>query len=418
MSFKKVLIRVSFFLLFFFNFSLSVSAYDGICGTANGHTFPYTATSFSPYTMCQQGTANGGGFPAPGKTSSWTCLGGGTPAGSNDSCSASRELPPYECIINSDCNDGNGCTSDSCLANECLNVNMSYGTTCSSGICNGSGSCISYPSLGDSCGSAPYTTTPDKCIGLNVSCLHSYAYNPTCQCDDNPTTGWYSDCSDDGDCECNVGAGEDCKLVCKTWDISRTSCLAYYPKDDPVHPGYCCTTCGGGGSCTVGSTCLDGRNPADICIPDSCLDINSCGYIDGTKNCTTPTPTPPLYSCTGLFPANAVKCLDDDMDLTSNLSWRRVSRESSCSSRKCQYYICNPSTWTPATNTVCAGVEFTQTSNCDTTRPAVGTMVGVCLPPTTCGPGVCGLQPGVGTCPGMTCPSMNCSCNSGNWIEK
>lgn len=63
---------------------------NGVCGTANGLTFPNSASSYSPYTQCAAGTSNNTSFPTAGNSVVWDCLGqnGGTNSGAT--CSASR----------------------------------------------------------------------------------------------------------------------------------------------------------------------------------------------------------------------------------------------------------------------------------------------------------------------------------------
>ena len=48
---------------------------NGVCGTANGQTYPYGSSSYSPYTQCSAGTTNNGVFPAAGSTAYWQCKG-------------------------------------------------------------------------------------------------------------------------------------------------------------------------------------------------------------------------------------------------------------------------------------------------------------------------------------------------------
>ncbi len=71
---------------------------NGNCGSASGHIFAATDTSFSPYTQCASGMLQYDWsdppntcdtFPCPGEFKSWTCK--GTPAGAIDAhCSAGR----------------------------------------------------------------------------------------------------------------------------------------------------------------------------------------------------------------------------------------------------------------------------------------------------------------------------------------
>ena len=64
---------------------------NGSCGTADGHTYASTDSSWTPYTQCATGTPSSTTFPETGSSVNWTCLGqnGGTDSGT---CSASRTV--------------------------------------------------------------------------------------------------------------------------------------------------------------------------------------------------------------------------------------------------------------------------------------------------------------------------------------
>ncbi len=63
---------------------------NGACGTANGKTYPYTASGYGSDTQCAAGTPSANWlFPAAGATATWTCS--GQNGGTNASCSASHE---------------------------------------------------------------------------------------------------------------------------------------------------------------------------------------------------------------------------------------------------------------------------------------------------------------------------------------
>jgi hypothetical protein len=68
-----------------------MSKVDGICGSAN-RTYSYTETSYGSDSFCTTGILSPAspGFPSPGSSSSWSCL--GQYGGLDRSCSASREL--------------------------------------------------------------------------------------------------------------------------------------------------------------------------------------------------------------------------------------------------------------------------------------------------------------------------------------
>jgi len=78
---------------------------DGLCGTANGKTYAYTVTTYSPDTQCvsNTGTASNTAFPAQGSSVTWTCSGlnGGNPSAT---CTASRDAAP---VVNGVCGTRN-----------------------------------------------------------------------------------------------------------------------------------------------------------------------------------------------------------------------------------------------------------------------------------------------------------------------
>ena len=91
---------------------------NGACGTANGETYSYTSSSYSPKTQCAKGSPSSTAFPSAGSSASWTCS--GTNGGSaSDPCSASR-----------DSSVGTPCTS---TPNSCEETNGTY---------DASGACI------------------------------------------------------------------------------------------------------------------------------------------------------------------------------------------------------------------------------------------------------------------------------------
>lgn len=81
------------------------------------------------------------------------------------------------------------------------------------------------------------------------------------------------------------------------------------------------------------------------------------------------------YACTGSRPSGIEVCLNDESGLTSNVAWLDVGDIFGCTEiRKCQYYTpCEIASWEPDSATVCVGINFTQISNCGTTRTTTGT---------------------------------------------
>lgn len=63
----------------------------GTCGNANGKTYAYDDTSYSPYAQCATGDSTNTSFPAQGGTENWFCQ---TSGGNSPQCIASRENSP------------------------------------------------------------------------------------------------------------------------------------------------------------------------------------------------------------------------------------------------------------------------------------------------------------------------------------
>jgi parallel beta-helix repeat protein len=93
-----------------------------------------------------------------------------------------------ECQGSNDCNDGNPCTSDSCVNNECVFQAVPDGTSCDDGLfCNGtdtcqSGACMAGP-LPCSDDGNPCT---DDCVETTDSCNVCNAVNTTDPCCQDP----------------------------------------------------------------------------------------------------------------------------------------------------------------------------------------------------------------------------------------
>ncbi len=72
----------------------TVTAVNGVCGTANGKTYPYNSPGYGSDTICASGTQNPSivSFPAPGGTANWQCL--HINSGTDSICSASQNAAP------------------------------------------------------------------------------------------------------------------------------------------------------------------------------------------------------------------------------------------------------------------------------------------------------------------------------------
>lgn len=215
-------------------------------------------------------------------------------------------------------------------------------------------------------------------------------------------------CNSDSSCAANTCIGSSC------WD----NCEYIAGKKDCSTTASCGQSCSASAPCVSGLTCSGGvcgtycnsvfttsnncscSSPSVLCgngrvdAGEDC-DYNahlrrSCAsgqYCSSTCKCLS-------YSCTGLKPAGAVVCDNDESNLTSDVLWKNVASSSGCTSgRKCEYYL---------------------PQNCTHSH--------TCSDP--CVSGACGQQTGVcvegcpGDCSGYSCSPVNCgSCSSGDWYE-
>ena len=108
---------------------------NGTCGSANGVTYPYGSSSYSPNVQCSNGSPSNTSFPTTGNSVSWTCSGtnGGSASGT---CSATVTPAP----VNGTCGSANGVTYPYGSSSYSPNVQCS----------NGSPSNTSFPTTGNS----------------------------------------------------------------------------------------------------------------------------------------------------------------------------------------------------------------------------------------------------------------------------
>ena len=122
-----------------------------------------------------------------------------------------------ECTVSfaSSCDDSNECTTDACVTNACQNINSTAGTMCSAGggnVCDGSGICIGCLLDIDCDGAAPAcdtaTNTCVECTGTNDSACNA---PETCN-----TTTFACEfvCSSDNDCSGTTPACDTVSGIC------------------------------------------------------------------------------------------------------------------------------------------------------------------------------------------------------------
>ncbi|MCK9578120.1 hypothetical protein M0R01_01330, partial [bacterium] len=143
--------------------NLPCSMSNGKCGTANGKTYPYNATGYTPDTQCVSGSSSNTTFPSAGSSISWTCS--GTDGGvASTTCTASRIGPP----INGACGPA---------ATTYYYIHTTYpAAQCSSGTPSNTafpaiGSSVSWTCSGQNGGVASTTCTASRTgLPINGSC--------------------------------------------------------------------------------------------------------------------------------------------------------------------------------------------------------------------------------------------------------
>lgn len=203
-------------------------------------------------------------------------------------------------MCDEDCDDGNPCTTDSCIASECAHVTVEAGESCSGGVCNGvSGAAACVRCIDD----APGEDQDSGCPSTAPSC--DTTGTPTCggcesheDCDDgNDCTE--DTCTSDSKCEtetepagttcaegiCNgIADAEACEpcLDDETGTSTDSGCTSEAP--------FCSET---GGSCDeclddqtgmTQDTGCDGATP--LCNNGVCVECISDGHCDDEIECT------------------------------------------------------------------------------------------------------------------------------------
>ena len=223
-----------------------------------------------------------------------------------------------ECVVDSDCDDDNPCTEDTCGAGTCEIAPLAAGypcpedgNQCTDDICNGLGTCTHpYSPAGSACGDPTDTscTDPDTCNG-DGQCLpnHELSGYP-CPDDGNQCTD--DICNGLGTCThpyspAGSACGDPTDTNCTDPDTCNGDgqCL---PNHEPA--GYTCPDdgnqctndiCNGLGGCThpyspAGSVCGDPAD-TDCSNPDSCDGSGTCR----ANHAPYGSPCPDSFFCNG-----------------------------------------------------------------------------------------------------------------------
>lgn len=312
------------------------------------------------------------------------------------------------CVNDSQCDDGNSCTTDLCdsVAHTCSHPSVANGTacaggTCNNGVCQPSGTCSSaadcpgvdttcsfrtctagscgmtYAAAGTACNDGSACTTGDTCNGIGQCTGTAVVCNDNNPCTSdscNPATGTcsYSILPDltvcpGGTCHsgvCTASGGcasaADCPgadTACSFRTCTAGTCgMSFAPLGTACSDGNACTigdTCNGTGSCNGGSPVYCGSNG------------NPCTY-NGTCN-----------------PATGACSYPNAPDLTA------------CPGGTCHSGVCTGSCTTDAN---CATNQYCSGGNC---VPKVG-VGAACTGNNVCASGVCQF----GFCQGASCTDL------------
>lgn len=302
-----------------------------------------------------------------------TCVGGEAPCTTTPNLFCDEDADAcVECLVNTDCNDDNGCTDDTCVDGVCFQFNNgnpcddgNYCTVndqCLGGLCVGTGErCTTAPNIycNESNDSCVQCLTEAECADdanpcTDLECVDGVCQftNNTASCDDNQFCTANDVCSN-GTC---VGSGDPCPgELCNEDTDTCVECLdstncndQNFCTTDACISGTCQFTnntevCDDGRFCTVNDICSGGTCDGDDRCPEQCdeendqcvecLTVNDC--VDDANPCTD------LACVSGAcqFTNNTAACDDGDICTTND----------SCSggvcggSNACPGQICNPS---------------------------------------------------------------------------
>lgn len=202
--------------------------------------------------------------------------------------------PPFVCVFNAQCEDGDPCTTDTCVNGECGRADV----ICSDGFeCNEVGKCVVEE---QDCGPLDNNNpcTIDTCDAATGAVVHTQK-----SCDDG------NDVTEDF-CDASRPQGQECVYVANCWDDDACTVEVFR-----TSTGECefLPRCGEGEYCTETGGCLRGcyDNEADcddgnVCTADQCVggSVDTLGYCDNT----TPA-CPPDQVCHSGKPEGE-QCLD------------------------------------------------------------------------------------------------------------
>ena len=207
-----------------------------------------------------------------------------------------REVSPPgrdTCVGDYQCEDGESCTADGCIANCDSDADCPRGTVCDTSV----HLCLEP-------GETPPTDKPGVC-SRNADCPSPPAaicVDGLCQLDPVDCGSTSCDCSENSECEDGyVCADGRCRPEEETCQFD-TDCGPNRTCID----GLCFAECGGGLTCTAGFTCVDGACLPDMMPPGECATNEECTSgeicVDSScvPGCTEDANCPSGYYCSAM----------------------------------------------------------------------------------------------------------------------
>jgi hypothetical protein len=308
-------------------------------------------------------------------------------------------LLPCVCNLDAQCNDGNVCTTDACVATTCQNTATPPGGACEDG--NGC-------TLGDTCSAGRCIAGGPKNCSDGIVCTQDVCTPATGACSNPPRPAGFA-CSDANACtqtdQCNglgtcVGSNP---VICTaagqchdpgTCNPGTGICSASLPKPS----GAACNdtnACTQTDQCNGLGTCV-GSNPVICSALSQCHDVGTCNPGSGT--CSNPprasgSPCDDANACTQTDECNGLgTCVGSNPVICLPLNQCYQPRTCDPGTGNCSPDVPKPST------AVCDdGDACTRTDRCDGAGSCNGTNPVVCTPLDQCHiAGTC--DPGSGLC--------------------
>ncbi|NOT02759.1 MAG: hypothetical protein HOP29_19320 [Phycisphaerales bacterium] len=203
------------------------------------------------------------------------------------------------CVVPGDCDDGNECTDDDCVANACV-------YTDNTNPCDDADPCT----VGDVCSGGMCTGTPVDCSDFNL-CTDEVCIGGTCQFFNNTNPCDDADTCTVGDI-CSGGMCAGTPIVCDDMNVCT---------DDECIGGVCVFTdntspCDDADPCTVGDVCSGGMcagapivcDDMNVCTDDGCVG-GACVFTNNTVPCNDGNICTTTDTCSGgVCGGTAVDC--------------------------------------------------------------------------------------------------------------